>query len=126
MPEEMPEGAQIQGKGVSSILEWRVALALDKFGWEYIYQLGVAGGRSLRGGQVIDFLVLTIPLPTPLYVHGEYWHGGKQSAKDALERIMFSAYMHGRMQLPVILWGAQLQTQEMADQAILKLFGRAQ
>src|SRR4030043_1414668 len=112
----------IQGMVPDSVEEWRVANSLTKFGWEYIYQASVMGGRSLRGGQVIDFLVETVPKQTALYVQGEYWHGSKQESKDKL----LQAYAFGPLQLLVeVVTGDQLETQEESDKPILKIFGRS-
>ena len=114
----------VQGKSASDI-ELRVAISLTKFKWEYTFQYGVLGGRQRRGGTVIDFLVQTVPLPTPLYVMGEYWHGSKQAQKDELMMALLSSAFHGTMNEPEVLNGADLQTQEQSDEAVLKLFGRA-
>jgi hypothetical protein len=119
----VPEEAMglIQGLVPDSAEEWRVSLSLDKYGWEYIYQASVNGGRNMRGGQVIDFLVETAPKQTALYIQGEYWHGSKQENKDEL----LQAYAFGPLQLLVeILTGDQLETQEESDAAVLELFGR--
>lgn len=113
----------IQGKSASDI-EMRVAISLDKFGWEYGFQVGVMGGRQVRGGQVVDFLVETRPLPTPLYVMGEYWHGGIQAERDKLMIALLSSAFHGQFAQPEVVWGKDLQTQEECDSTILKIFGR--
>ena len=113
----------IQGKSASDI-EYRVAISLDKFKWEYTFQAGIMGGRQMRGGQVIDFIVETKPLPTPLYIFGEYYHGGKQEERDKLMMELLSSAFHGTFTQPEALWGDQLETQEESDAEILKLFGR--
>ncbi len=69
----------VQGQIPSSKEEYWVALALERLGIAFIYQYSISGGRSVRGGQVIDFLAYTVPLPTPIFVQGEYWHGGTKS-----------------------------------------------
>jgi len=113
----------VQGKSASDI-ELRVAISLDKFNWEYQFQVGVMGGRQLRGGQVVDFIVDTKPLPTPLYIYGEYFHGSVQAERDKLMLALMSSAFHGQYAQPEILWGEQLQTQEESDQQILQIFGR--
>jgi len=111
----------IQGQAPRSKEEWRVGQALDKYGWEYIYQYDVLGGKRLRGGQVIDFLVYTVPKPTALYIEGRYYHGSKGEAQDNL----LKAYAFGLLQLVVeILTDDQLETQEEADSQIIRIFGR--
>ena len=112
----------IQGMVPDSVFEWRVSKSLDKFGWTYTYQEPLAGGRSLRGGQVIDFLVDTRPKQTALYVQGEYFHGSKEQEKDEL----LQAYAFGKEKLLVeVVLTEQLQTQEESDQVIHNIFGRS-
>jgi len=113
----------VQGKSASDI-EMRVAISLTKFKWDFTFQAGIMGGRQLRGGQVIDFIVETAPLPTPLYVYGEYWHGNKQEERDKLMISLMASAYHGTFAQPEIVWGEQLATQEMSDETILKIFGR--
>lgn len=121
---EAPPGL-IMGQRAGSVYEWRVSLALDKFGWKYYYQVSLFGGRAMRGGQVMDFLVQTLPLPTPLYVYGEYWHGGKQEERDKLMQHLLTGMMHGSINEPVIIAGDECHNQAAADNAVLKYFGRA-
>jgi hypothetical protein len=117
------DAAKVQGKSASDI-ELRVAISLDKFNWKYIFQYPVMGGRQLKGGTVIDFLVSTAPLQTPLYVMGEYFHGTLQAERDRLTMLLLSANFHGIYNQPVVLLGADLQTQEASDESVLRLFGR--
>ncbi len=111
----------IQGIAPDSVEEWRVANSLTKYGWEYIYQYPINGGRNLRGGSIPDFLVMTHPKNTALYVQGEYWHGSKQQEEDELEQ----AFAFGPLQLLIeVVTGDQLKTQEESDSTILGIFGR--
>ena len=101
----------IQGSKATDI-EYYVALALDKLDLPYLFQYEIMGGRALRGGIVLDFLVLTSPLSTPLDIRGEYWHQPKQRVEDDLAlAIMMS---RGSYAEPVILYGGELQTPEQA------------
>ena len=121
----MPDEAvgMVQGLTPASVEEWRVSQSLTKFGWDFVYQQAIAGGRNLRGGQVIDFLVMTVPKNTALYVQGEYWHGSKQQEKDEI----LQAFAFGPLQLLVeVVTGDQLKTQEESDKTILGIFGRNQ
>jgi len=104
-------GYTIAGSDASDI-EWRVALALEKLHLHYIYQYALMGGRTTRGGIVLDFLVLTQPLSTPLDVRGEYWHQPKHRIEDDLGLAL--AMSRGRFAEPVIIYGGQLQTVEQA------------
>ena len=69
-----PEPQLIQGIMPDSKEEWWCALALYKLRLDFTYQKHVMGGRAGRGGQVVDFWVYTAPLPTPIYIQGDYWH----------------------------------------------------
>lgn len=71
---DFPPIRTVQGILPDSKEEWWVALALYKLKLDFIYQRSVMGGRSLRGGQVVDFWVYTVPKPTILLVQGDYWH----------------------------------------------------
>ena len=57
----------VYGKKPGSKEEWWIALALWRWGWTFGYQVSFFGGRRLKGGQVVDFMVDTVPLRTPLY-----------------------------------------------------------
>lgn len=104
----------IQGVTPGSVEEWRVAVALSKRNIEYRYQVPIRGGRSVRGGQVIDFILLT-PFSQPLQVFGEYFHPGEL---DPEERFNL-AIIHQIFGRPaIILWGSQLASQAQADAAI--------
>lgn len=95
----------IQGKQPDSKEEVWVAMALDKLKMPYIYQFELIGAR-LRGGILIDFLVL-FPFATPVEVLGEYWHTGELGADDRLRQGIIEQ-MIGR---PVVnLW-----TQDLVD-----------
>lgn len=72
-----PPMAPIRGYMPDSVDEWRLALALDHYKIDYYYQYAIGGGRGgkqFRGGQVIDFLVLTYPLKTPVSVENTFTH----------------------------------------------------
>lgn len=78
----------VRGMVVGSKEEARVSVALDKLGYEYYYQYQLFGGRNVRGGQVIDFIVLVPPRPIPIYVQGRYWHSNKMAPEDQLKIAM--------------------------------------
>ncbi|MGW8182253.1 MAG: hypothetical protein ACWGQW_26285 [bacterium] len=115
----------IQGKHPGSLKEWYYAVALWKYKWTFDYQVGIMGGRRLKGGQVIDFIVHTRPLTTPVYIYGEYWHGGTRKERDTLLRITLKNYFRGLIRDPIVIEGKDLGDQEQADQMVLKLFGKA-
>ena len=93
-------------------IEYYVAVALEKLHLPFIFQFELMGGRTKRGGIVLDFLVLTDPLSTPLDLRGDYWHQPKQRVDDDLGlAIMMS---RGSYAEPVILYGSELQSIEQA------------
>jgi hypothetical protein len=107
----------IQGQSVGSILELNVAIALDKLGFDYEYQY-VFGLLGVRGSQVIDFLVYTLPKPTPLFIHGRYWHTGKLAAEDELKMAELTSRTRNHWAEPVIIWEEDCETEEDALTAV--------
>jgi len=85
---------------------------LEKLNLPYLFQYELLGGRVFRGGIVLDFLVLTSPLSTPLDIRGNYWHQPKQRVDDDLALAVLMA--RGAYAEPVIIYGAELQTPEQA------------
>jgi hypothetical protein len=92
----------IQGQTPGSQQEWRVAVALNRMKLAYEYQRREMGGRRVRGGQVIDFWVFTVPLPTAIYVQGEYWHGGKKVIVDQLNVEKLKEAYNGQLYVELI------------------------
>ena len=103
----------IQGKAVGSVNEMYVAKALDTLKLEYIYQYQY-GLINVRGSQVIDFLVFTVPKPTPLFVHGTYWHTGKKAQEDQLKMQELSTRMRNQWNDPAIIWEDECENFESA------------
>ncbi len=120
-PQEVEQMGLIQGKKPGSMYEWRLARALETNGYEYDYQVSVAGGRAMRGGQVIDFLVHTVPMFTPLFADGEYWHTGQLAREDSYKRAFIDAEWSGIWNTWVSLFGPDLHSQEAANQAVRRL-----
>lgn len=117
--EEEAKGV-INGRPAASILEWRVAKALWSMGRSFAYQYPLFGGRSVRGGIVIDFLVEAAPNYIPLEVQGERWHTG-QFASDERRRI---ALIEATLNTTVLfVWENELQSQEAANAAVKKVIG---
>lgn len=115
---------EIMGKPAGSTWEARTAVALWVNGWTFTYQVWLLGGRILKGGQVIDFLVHTMPNSTPLYVYGDYWHGGPKKDADALDRALIFGIMGGSLRQPEVLTGEQLVDLDTAIAAVFRMFGR--
>jgi hypothetical protein len=73
----------IEGRPVGSTYEGNVAKALWQLGWTFSYQVPLLGGRNVSGGQILDFLVNTVPVHTAVMVNGDYWHQDDQSFKNS-------------------------------------------
>lgn len=98
----------------ASLYEYNVSLALDSLGFDYIFQVNIFGGRMELGGIVLDFLVDTVPLPTPLWVHGEYWHTGAAREKDLYQQAQIEDQMGNQLMPAIEIWGWQAATPELA------------
>lgn len=108
---------EVQNKQ-ATVNEYNVAYALTSEGFEYIFRATYFGGRRIRGGVEVDFLVLA-PFPTPLEVFGDYWHTGQFDAADKLRlQILFR---HFNVQ-PKVIWGNESETLEEARSAVRKVF----
>jgi len=110
----------IQGKPVDSVNEYNVGIALDRLGYEYEYQKYV-GIPGVRGLIIVDFLVYTTPKPTPLFVHGEYWHSGRFRAESEFQQAALNQRMRGTWAEAVIIWEHQCETVEDAINALKNL-----
>ncbi len=108
----------IQNQEASSY-EYNFALACDYWGIEYEFQQDFFGGRNILGGMVIDFIVFTVPLPTPCWINGEYAHGsGERKEQDYLQQSMMNTQFGGAMLPAKVFWGDDTSTYEAAVQAV--------
>jgi hypothetical protein len=121
LPEEKPIGI-VQGRIPRSKEEWRVANALWKLQIPFRYQVDFNGGANVRGGQVIDFLVSTVPMPTPLYVQGSYYHPQATRGEEEYKQRKLRQYTRGYYAMPKEAWDYQLQTMDMAYQTMKGMF----
>jgi len=112
-PVKSGEQFTVHGQKASSY-EWNVAWALEQAGLEYIFQVDYLGGRRLMGGLVVDFLVKTAPLSTPLWVNGDYWHTGKQATEDEMKKAMLYSMTSHECNKAVTFWGKDCSTKEAA------------
>lgn len=101
--------------------EYWVAIALDKLKIEFDYQYEVSGGRNLKGGQIVDFMAWTAPLPTPIYIQGKYWHSGLQKMQDILNVEALKSLYHGQIRDPLLIDTELLANQSMAYNTIKRL-----
>jgi len=81
----------IRGIKAGSKEEYWCSLALEiiekQTGWTWEYQVPVNGGRTLRGGNVVDFLVYTPGRWTALDPKGRYWHTGIHEDQSEMRRV---------------------------------------
>ena len=89
-------------------------MALDKLKLKYKYHFVVKWGTARRGGQVIDFMVYTLPLWTPVLVQGTYWHRSAKRNADILKMNDLRVTLRGKIKKPVELWEKDLLDAEMA------------
>ena len=94
--------------------EYFVAQALDELGFEYEFQMSVMGGKRISGGHVLDFLVMTRPNPTPVWVHGEHWHTGKDAEDDNDAMQAVEEFGRGSYNKQVVIWGSESSSYQMA------------
>ena len=98
--------------------EYNVAYALTAEGFEYIFRATYFGGRSIRGGVEVDFLVLA-PMPTPLEVFGNYWHTGQFDKTDKLRLSILQNFFNVK---PLIIWGNESEDASSARSAVRRVF----
>jgi hypothetical protein len=116
-PAEPPvEQMYIQNKKASAP-EWRVGKALDRLGVKYQFQKSILGGR-VPGGQVLDYYIYTVPLPTPLNVQGEYSHRLAKGYTDALKANQTNELFDNSANPLVLVWERELGS---VDQAYMTL-----
>ena len=120
---DAPVRAVIQGRVVDSKEEVFVATSLTKYGWEFFYQFPINGGNEISGGWIVDFLVYTVPLSTPLETMESWWHSGARHEADTLKRIFLATRLKEYMPLQEI-WAKDLTDQEACDAEIYRMFGR--
>lgn len=104
----------IQGITPDSVEEFRLARALEKFGVPFDFQVPIHGGRRVRGGQVIDFVIYN-PTPRPIQIEGAYWHRNRSddSFKLALLRKIYQTE-------PIIIQSYMLTSQQEADALVAR------
>ncbi len=106
---------------IGSSLEQRIYNALLAVGWRrdaIEIQTPILGGRSTKGGQVLDFVVYR-PTPVPICANGEYFH-----RDDGVEFIKTAQVMEQYGIMPVIIWGEEAQTPDQAEAVVLARVGR--
>lgn len=113
---ETPSIQLVRGIMPGSKNEWFTALALDKLKLEYWFQYAIGGGRNVRGGQVVDFVVFN-PRATPVFVQGAYWHNQAHATEDQIKQAAASNYFRTPV---VLLLEEETDTLELALAAVKK------
>jgi hypothetical protein len=117
LAEQEPPPGLIQGQQAGSVQEWRTALALNRMKLDYDYQYSIEGGRT-AGGQVIDFLVDTVPMRTPLLVQGDYYHSNSMDPARLYKIAEIERVFRGQINKPVEVWEHELTSMEQAYQTV--------
>jgi len=121
-----PQKYYIQGKRARTT-EWNLYKALLRLGFgpqDIQFQVGFNGGRNFKNGFVVDFILNTKPQPTPIWVHGDYWHQGEQSGIDFMQQQTLNRLYPGAFARAAIFWGADVVNEETAFFAAIDKFGR--
>ena len=103
LPLEEEQVGLVKGVMPDSKEEWWVSLALDKYDIPYMFQFEIFGGKTRRGGLIVDFVVWN-PMATPFPVYGEYWHKGELTGGDKTALIMIADYFKVGVENIPILW----------------------
>lgn len=111
-----PEIKRVQGIMPDSKEEYWVALALYKLKIDFEFQYQLFGGRKYKGGQVIDFWVYTMPLPTPIFVQGWYFHyaTAERTAQTKLNLMYLESRLAGKAMKPVEILDIEIPTPDDA------------
>lgn len=111
-----PEVKPVQGIMPDSKEEYWVALALWKLHIDFVFQYQLFGGRKYKGGQVVDFWVYTMPLPTPLLVQGWYFHyaTAERASQSKLNIMYLESRLNGKAMKPVEVFDTEMPTPDDA------------
>lgn len=116
-PDEEPIGI-IQGQIPDSKEEWWISRALDRLKLPYTYQYPINGGRA-RGGYMVDFVVMTVPLATMIEPIGNHWHTGELGADDKKRQADVELAMSDFCKTPILnLWIPDLHDAETVYQRL--------
>lgn len=123
--EAFPEVKRVQGIMPDSKEEYWVALALWKLKIDFIFQYQLFGGRRYKGGQVVDFWVLTHPLPTPIFVQGWYFHYGtaERAAQSRMNLMYIESRLNGKARKPVEVLDLEIPTPDDAYFVVKRKLG---
>ena len=112
-PVAEPEMQPVNGIMPDSKEEWRSILALDYLKLGYQFHYAMFGGRNRTGGAEIDILAETVPLKTPIFINGAYWHK-KDDFKQNLQVSRINKL--GYFRRAIIVWDYEIPTLTQAIQ----------
>ena len=112
----LPEVQRVQNIMPDSKEEYWVALALYKLHIDFVFQYQLFGGRKYKGGQVVDFWVYTMPLPTPILVQGWYFHysTAEKTSQTKLNLMYLESRLNGKAMKPVEIIDTEIPTPDDA------------
>ena len=121
-----PEVKRVQGIMPDSKEEYWVALALWKLHIDFVFQYQLFGGRKYKGGQVVDFWVYTVPLPTPILVQGYYFHYGtaERTAQTKMNIMYLESRLNGKAAKPVEIMDTEIPTADDAYMVVKRKLHR--
>lgn len=98
------------------VMDW-----LDRRRVVYRYQVPFGGGRSVRGGAVLDFVLPQGGGMLVWRVQGDYWHGkSAQEQYDYRQRVMLQRMkVEGQRIAGVVdLWSRRIEDQRLRDETL--------
>ena len=116
---------EVQGKPVPGAFEAIVSKALETMGWDFEYQYPVFGGRRVKGGIVLDWLVYTKPRPTPLFGQGKYWHNlGQRPETDRIQMAKLRSRLRRYFAPAKEIWDYEAPDVDTAMRNLTRILGR--
>lgn len=121
-----PEVKRVQNIMPDSKEEYWVALALYKLHIDFVFQYQLFGGRKYKGGQVVDFWIYTMPLPTPLLVQGWYFHyaTAERTAQTKMNLMYLESRLKGKANKPVEVLDTEIPTVDDAYMVVKRKLNR--
>lgn len=113
---EPPAPQKWQGKAIGSVEEWRWILAALYYKVDFEYQVDIAGGRNIAGGLVLDFMMETQPLMTPVSIKGRYWHSGRTEVEDLIREATLAERYKGEIFPLVSIYSDELPDLDTAKE----------
>ena len=116
---------EVQGKPVAGAFEAIVSKALETMGWDFEYQKPLFGGRRVKGGLILDWLVYTRPRPTPLFGQGKYWHNlGQRPETDRIQMAKLRSRLRRYFAGAKEIWDYEAPDVDTAMRNLTRILGR--